>query len=156
MRHAVNEEVVADLRVGVDALGVGLGHALGENPRVLRVEEQVDPGQLTVLVLAVPVAGVDFALSIVRMDKDVFPLGGAVLVTVETLAGNGSEIAVLVVAEGDPLLGQAAVILRVVEGLQGQPVGWVVGRVLVIDALYYKKWGQLRDSNEKNKTYQLV
>ena len=58
--------------------------------------------------------------------------------TVETLAGNGSEISVLVVAEGDPLLGQAAVVLRVVEGLQGQPVGWVVGRVLVIDALLTK------------------
>jgi hypothetical protein len=33
--HVVNEEVVPDLRVGVDTLLMGLGDSLGEDSRVL-------------------------------------------------------------------------------------------------------------------------
>jgi hypothetical protein len=43
-RHVVDEEVVADLRIGVDALAVCLSDSLGKDAWVFGVEEQVDPG----------------------------------------------------------------------------------------------------------------
>ena len=94
-RHVVDEEVVADLRIGVDALAVSLSDSLGEDAWVLGVEEQVDPGELDVLLLTfdlrVPVAGVDLALLIIAVDEDCAPVANSFRVLVETLSWNWEE-----------------------------------------------------------------
>ena len=65
--HEVDEEIVADLGVGVYAFAVCLSDSLSEDSWVLRIEEQVDPGELGVLLETIPVASVDFTLTVVRV-----------------------------------------------------------------------------------------
>jgi hypothetical protein len=104
LRHVVDEEVIADLGVSVDTLAVGLSDSLSEDTGIFGVEEEVDPGELGVLVETIPVAGVDFALHVIRVDEDWLPFTAAIFIFEKTLSGDGSEVAVHVVAEGDPLL----------------------------------------------------
>jgi hypothetical protein len=66
--HQVHEEVVSDLGVSIDPLGVSLGDTLGKNTGVLGVEEQVDPGEFNVLAGTVPVAGVDVSLLVIAVN----------------------------------------------------------------------------------------
>lgn len=134
-RHVVNEKVVPDLRVRVDALAVGLRDSLREDPGVLGVEQQVDPRQLGVLLEAVPVAREHFAFAVVGVHEHGAPLAAAVLVFEQALARNRREVAVSVEAERNPLFRQAAVVLSVVERLQRQPVRRVRRSVAVVDAL---------------------
>lgn len=134
--HIVDEEVIANLRVGIDALGVGLGDTLGKDPGVLRVEEEVDSGQLNVLVAAiVPVAGENLALIIIGLNEDGFPRAGAIVVFLKTPSWNRTERAIGLLPVGDPLAGLSAVILGVVEGLKREPVGGGLHWVAVVDTL---------------------
>jgi len=134
-RHVVNEKVVADLRVRVDALAVGLRDSLRKDPGVLGVKQQVDARQLGVLLEAVPVAREHLAFGVVGVHEHGPPLAAAVLVLEQALARNRREVAVSVKAERNPLFRQAAVVLSVVERLQRQPVRRVRRSVAVVDAL---------------------
>ena len=114
---------------------MSLNDSLGEDSGVLSIEEQVDSGQLNVLLGAVPVAHELLALAIVGANEDFAPVAGTALMLAQALARDGRESAVRLVAVGDPLLWQPAVVLRVVEGLQREPVGGGWLRVGVVDAL---------------------
>ena len=74
---------------------MSLSDSLGEDAWVLGVEEQVDPGELDVLLLTfdlrVPVAGVDLALLIIAVDEDCAPVANSFRVLVETLSWNWEE-----------------------------------------------------------------
>lgn len=100
--HHVNEEVVADLRIGIDALGVSLSDSLSENAGVFRVEKQVDASQFGVLTasvtIAVPVASVHLAVLLIRVDKDGAPFAGTIGELAETSSRNRLEVSLLVVA----------------------------------------------------------
>jgi len=91
--HEVDEEIVADLGVGVYALAVCLGDSLSEDSWVLRVEEQVDPGELGVLLETVPVASVDLALTVVRVYEDWLPFAAAIFILKEAFAGDRRKVA---------------------------------------------------------------
>lgn len=97
--HEVDEEIVADLGVGVYALAVCLGDSLSEDSWVLRVEEQVDPGELGVLLETVPVASVDLALTVVRVYEDWLPFAAAIFILKEAFAGDRRKVALGIVAE---------------------------------------------------------
>lgn len=116
-RHEVDEEVVADLRVGVDALSVGLDNALGEDTRVLSIEEKIDSGKLDVLHRSVPMSTELFSLLVIGANEHLAPVSAARVVLAETLAWDGDHCAIRVPSVGDPLLGQPAVVLGVVERL---------------------------------------
>lgn len=81
----------------------------------------------------VPIARVHLALVVVALDEDGAPVTGAVFVHAETFTGDGGEVAVDVVAEFDPLFGEAAVVLGIVEGLEREPIGGVLLGVAIID-----------------------
>ena len=134
-RHEVDEEVVADLRVSVDALGMGLNDTLSKDTWVLSIEEQVDAGELNVLVSTVPITSEPLRLLDVVMDEDWLPVATAVGVAIETFAWNGHKGAVRLVSIGDPLLRQAAIVLCVVEGLQREPVGVGLDWASVVNTL---------------------
>ena len=97
--HEVDEEIVADLGVGVYAFAVCLGDSLSEDSWVLRIEEQVDPGELGVLLETVPVASVDLALTVVGVYEDWLPFAAAIFILEEAFAGNWRKVALGVVAE---------------------------------------------------------
>lgn len=122
LRHAVDVKVVADLRVGVNALTVGLSNTLCEDARVLRVEEQIDALEPHIVCGAVPLAGVALGLLVVAIDEDWPPGTQAVFVLEETLAWDWNKCAVLLLTIRDPLFGLAAVVLGVIEELKWQPV----------------------------------
>jgi hypothetical protein len=122
-RHEVDEEVVPDLRISIDALRMRLDHSLGEDTWVLSIEEQVDPGELNVLCRAIPKTTELLSLLVVWVDEDGAPVATAAVVLAEAFAWNGRERAVLLGSVGDPLLGQPAVVLCVIEGLKREPVG---------------------------------
>jgi len=133
--HVVDKEVVADLGVSVSALFVGLGYSLGEDTGILGVEEKVNPGELGVLIETVPVASVELTLSVVGVDEHGHPLTAAIFIFKEAFTRNGGKVAFSVVAEKNPLFRQTAIVLSIIEGLEGEPVRGVGGRVTVIDAL---------------------
>jgi len=60
--HVINEEVVPDLGVGIDALLMRLGNPLSEDSRVFRVEEEVDSSEFDVLAGEIPLSTVDLSL----------------------------------------------------------------------------------------------
>ena len=116
---------------------MSLSHTFRKDTGVLAVEQEVDARQLRVLVFGadVPVAGVALALLVVAVNQHRAPTAGTVFELAETLAGHWVEFTLRVVAEGDPLLRQTAVVLRVVERLQRKPVGRGRSRVFIVDVL---------------------
>ena len=54
--HIVDEEIIPNLGVSVNALAVSLSDSLREYSRVLRVEQEVDSSQLAIFFSAIPVA----------------------------------------------------------------------------------------------------
>jgi len=135
LRHQVHEEVVSDLGVSIDPLGVSLGDTLRKNTGVLRVEQQVDPGELNVLAGTIPVASVDVSLLVIAVNQDGSPLSGAVRVAEETFTADGVEATVFSLAKSDPLMGHAAVVLSIIKRLKGEPVSWVDSWVAVVNSL---------------------
>jgi hypothetical protein len=97
--HIVDEEVVANLGVGINALAVGLCNSLGKNTGIFGVVKQVDSGKLGVLVETVPVAGENFTLNVVGVDKNGLPFTTAIFIFKEALAGNWSKVALSIEAE---------------------------------------------------------
>ena len=112
-----------------------LNDSLGKDTWVLGIEEQVDPGQLDILGRAIPYTAELLSLIVVRVDQNRAPVATAVVVLAEALAWNGSEGAILLGAVGYPLLRQPAVVLRVIEGLQLEPVGRRGLRISIVDSL---------------------
>ena len=118
---------------------MGLDDSLGEDTRVLSVEEQVDAGELNVLRCAVPVAAKLASVLVVGVDEDRAPVATPVLVLAEALAGNGRERTVWLGPKADPLLRQSAVVFGIIERFQREPIsgGWLW--VPVIDSLFWTK-----------------
>ena len=114
---------------------MGLDNSLGKYTRVLGVEEQVDTGQLDVLLGSIPVASELLKLLLVGVDENWAPIATTMVVFAEALAWNGAKGAISQLAVGDPLLGQSTVVLRVIEGLKGEPVGGSLNWVAVVNAL---------------------
>lgn len=56
LRHVVDEEVVSDLGISVNALTVCLSNSLGENSGILWVEKEIDSSKFAILFSPVPVA----------------------------------------------------------------------------------------------------
>ena len=135
-RHEVDEEVVADLRVSINALRVGLNNTLGKDARILGVEKQVDASELDVFSRAIPVAAELFALLVVSVDEDSTPVATAILILAEALARDGLHGAIEAPTVLNPLLRQSAVVLSVVEGLKGEPLSRRGLRVTIVDSLY--------------------
>ena len=124
-RHKVNEEVVSDLRVSINALLVSLSHSLSKNSRILSAEQEVDSCQLNIFVGAiVPVTSIDGSFSVICVDKDVFPGSSAVLRLPQTLAWDWVEGSIRLLAVANPLRWLPTVVLGVVKGLKGEPLGW--------------------------------
>lgn len=117
---------------------MGLDNALGEDTGILGVEEQVDAGELNVLLGSVPISGELLRGRVVVADEDWAPVTTAVFVLTETLSWNGSEGAIELGSVADPLFGESTVVLSVVEGLEGEPVGGGDLRISVVDSLYFK------------------
>ena len=72
---------------------------------------------------------------VVRADQNRAPVATAIVVLAEALAWNGSEGTILLGAVGDPLLRQPAVVLRVIEGLEREPVSGRGLRISIVDSL---------------------
>jgi hypothetical protein len=114
---------------------MGLDHSLGKDTRVFSVEEQIDTGQLDVLLGSIPVASELLELLLIGVDENWAPISAAIVIFAEALARNRAECAISLLAVGDPLFGQSAVVLRVIKGLKGEPVGGSLNWVAVINAL---------------------
>ena len=98
--HVVNEEVVANLGIGILTFFMGLSNTLGKDTWILSIHEEVDAGELGVLLVGtIPVTGKDLTLNIVRVNQNWSPLSTTVLVLEETFAGYGREVALLIEAE---------------------------------------------------------
>jgi hypothetical protein len=69
-RHHVDEKIVTDLAVSVDALTVSLGNPFGKNSWVFAVEQKIDSSQLAILILVliVPVARVNLTGGVIVLN----------------------------------------------------------------------------------------
>jgi len=112
-----------------------LGDPLSKDSRVLCVEEQVDPGQLAVVSCMVPDPCEDPSFGVVVVNQDVPPGAPPFFVEEEPLARDWVEGPLLIVTVSDPLLWEAAVVLCVVEGLEGEPICLMHLWISVVDAL---------------------
>jgi hypothetical protein len=135
--HKVDKEVVSNLRVSIDTFRVSLGHTLGENTRIFGVEQEVDSGKLNVscFTAIVPVAGEFLAIAVVGVDEDRSPYSTSVVVTAETLSGDGLEATIFSFSESEPFFRHAAVVLSIIKRLKGEPVSRVSRWVSVVDSL---------------------
>jgi hypothetical protein len=97
--HHVDKEVVADLRVSVDTLTMGLSYALRKDTRVLGVEQKVDSGEFDVVVRSIPVADVGLLLCVVAVDENWAPTAYTILVFVKTFSSDGLETSILLVTK---------------------------------------------------------
>ena len=113
-----------------------MNDTLSENTGILSIEQQVDACKLDILSSAIPVAAEPLSILIVCVDEDRAPVAATLLVLAQTLAGNGPHGAILSLAVLDPLLRQSAVVLCVVEGLEGEPVSRRSHRVAIVNTLY--------------------
>ena len=66
--HIVDEEIIPNLGVSVNALTMSLCDSLCKNSRVLRVEQEVDSSQLAIFFSAIPVACEKLTGGIIGVD----------------------------------------------------------------------------------------
>ena len=117
---------------------MSLCNSLCEDSWILRVEQKINSGQFDILLflfdLSVPIACVDLAFFIIGVDEYWAPMANTVD-HMETFSRNRLERAVFLLTVLDPLGGLSAVVLGVVEWLEGKPVGWGRFWIGVINSL---------------------
>lgn len=94
LRHAVNKEMVADLRVCIDALTVSLGYTLCKNARVFGVEQQINTVKAHHVSGAIPETSVLLVLSIIAINQHWSPVANAIFFLVKALAWDRAETTV--------------------------------------------------------------